>query len=150
MLGFTVVLSWCFIVACACVVGTNKELADEQVTTEKLRVSLDSATQEKELARGKAAMLLQHVESDREYRTFDDVLKGLPVGSYRGHPRQHRIMEAQQFDYAAFNAVSESCPDSMTVTVLAFNAVPLHFYGKEYTGWERNGWVVVPREALSK
>jgi hypothetical protein len=36
------------------------------------------------------------------------------------------------------------------LTVLAFNAVQLCFYGKEYTGWERDGWIIVPKEALSR
>ncbi|HEY6872776.1 MAG TPA: hypothetical protein VI298_08635 [Geobacteraceae bacterium] len=150
MIAFAIFGGWTFLVTLACLVGTNKELAEEQTTTCKLRVSLNSVQKEKELAREKAKMLLQYVDSDREYRAFDDILRGLPKGSYRGHTHQHRIMEAQQFDYAAFNAVSEPCADSMTLTVLAFDAMQLHFYGREYTGWERGGWVMVPKEALSR
>lgn len=150
MLAFTIMLTWCFIVACACVVRTNKELAAEQETSCKLRVSLNSAEKEKRLAHEKAKMLLQYVDTDREYRAFDDVLRGLPRGIYRGHPYQHRIMEAKRFDLAAFNVTSDMNINNMTLTALSFDAVQLHFYGREYTGWERNGWVMVPSEALSR
>jgi hypothetical protein len=150
MLAFTIILSWCFIVACACVLGTNNHLKEMLAIASGLRGDVREAQREKELAREKAKMLLQYVDTDREYRTFDDVLNGLPVGHYRGHPRQHRVMEAKQFDLAAYNAVSEPCADSMTLTVLAFDAVRLYFDRREYTGWERGKWVMVPKEALSR
>lgn len=147
-MAFVIILSWCFVVACGCALGFDKELLAEQVTTKQLRIRLGFAQQEKELARAKAKMLLEYVDSDREYRAFDDVLKDLPRGCYRGQPKQHQIMEAKKFDLAAYNAVSEPCLDSMTITVLAFDAVSLYLHGMEYTGWERGGWVMVPREAL--
>lgn len=150
MLAFTIILAWCFVVACACVLGTNRHLTEMTTIASGLRGDAREARREKELAREKAKMLLQYVDTDREYRTLDDILRGLPKGYYRGNPRQHRVMESKNFDLAAYNAVSEPCSDSMTLTVLAFDAVQLHFYGKEYTGWERGGWVMVPSEALSR
>jgi hypothetical protein len=150
MIALAIFGGWAFVMSLACVVGTNKELSVEQAASEKLRVILNEAQREKRIAHDKAKTLLQYVDTDREYRAFDDVLRGLPKGRYRGHPHQHRIMEAKQFDYAAFNALSGPCADEMTVTVLAFDVVPLHFYGREYAGWERGGWVMVPKEALSR
>lgn len=148
MTAFAIILAWCFVVACACILGTNKELKELGLVINTYQKKLHDAQEVNRLAHDKAAMLLRYVETDREYKTFDRVLSELPIGNYRGHPRQHQILEAKRFDYAAHLALSEPCPDSMTVTALSFNAVPLHFYGKEYTGWERNGWVIMPKDAL--
>jgi hypothetical protein len=151
MLAAMIFLGWCLVVTSACAVGFHKELSAAKVDAEKLRVVLAQARADSEHARQKAAMLLQYVDTDREYQRFDEVLKALPVRSgFVGYPRIFEIMEAERFDFVAHHACSEKISDSLTVTKLAFEPIHLHMFGTDHTGWRRNGWVMVPESAFQR
>jgi hypothetical protein len=54
MQAFTIILSWCFIVACACNLGANQALASEQKTVVRLTGNLNSVISENMQAHQKA------------------------------------------------------------------------------------------------
>lgn len=148
MVETIVLLSVSLWLAVAVVVGESQRGDKLASVVRGLRVELHEASRETETARHKAEMLLSYVKQDREFRAFDDVLGSLPTDVYRGYPHQHRVMEAQRFDFAAHNLATEPCSDKATITALNFEAVMLRFQGREYTGWKRGGWVMVPERAF--
>lgn len=148
MVELIVVLSICLWLAVAVVVGETQRGDKMATVASGLRGELREAIREKEMARHKAEMLLPYMKQDREFRAFDDVIRSLPDDIYRGYPHQHRVYELQRFDLAAHHLTTEPCDDKATITALDFEAVPLRFRGKEYTGWKRCGWVLVPERAL--
>lgn len=148
MLAFLIVGVWCFIVALACVVGTNKELVHSLCVVSSQRSDIREYAQTSQAARDKTEGLLQYLRNDREYRAFDDVLSKLPIGAYRGNPQVYKLMESSRLPMAALHFNEDPCSIDMSITALEFEALAIHSRGKEYTGWGRNGWVILPREAL--
>lgn len=149
MIEVIVILTFLLLLAVAVALGES-DLADKTAAVaNSLRGELREAQREKETARGKAEMLLQYVKQDHEFRTFDSILKRLPADGYRGYPYQHRVMEMQRFDVAAHYFCTEPCPDEVSITALAFDAVPLRFQGKDYVGWKRGDWLLIPSKAMN-
>jgi hypothetical protein len=148
MVETIIVLSICLWLVAAIVVGEGQRGDKLAIDASELRSELRESNGEKESARHKAEMILPYMKQDREFRLFDDILGSLPEDVYRGYPHQHRAMEAQRFDFAARHLATEPCSDKATITALNFDAVRLNFRGREYTGWKRGEWVMVPARAL--
>lgn len=147
MLAAIIILSWVLITSLACLLATNKDLTVSKIEAAKLRDRYNQVIREKELAVQKTEMLLEHVNSDREYIEFDSILSKLPLDS-RGYPYQFEVLQGTSLRMAALNFCSEDIPDEISLTKLAFNAERLWLNQKEWTGWSRSGWVLIPEKAL--
>jgi hypothetical protein len=149
MLAFTIILVWCFLVAWACALGANRELAEWQDKAKRVAKTAKDSQAASQLAHDKAEMLLHYVETDREYRTLDDILSKLPKTNDAGRSFVE-FMQMDSLHFAANVAITDAVSDRITCTKIAFK--PIRFFtrnGQEYVGWCRNGWTILPERALS-
>lgn len=138
MLIYSVTLTWCFIVACACLLGNNRR-------TQQLEEQNAILITEKTTASHKAEMIFQHFAcKDRQYKQFDSVLESLPLHSDDCYPYVYQCLERDDFRIAANLSVTENISDALTVTKIHFTKERLHRDGYTVTAWSRNGWVLVP------
>lgn len=145
MIAAVIVLSWCFVVAAACVLGFSRELETSIEREKQLSSSLRFAHKRCEM------LLLELHESDRDqYKEFDRILRELPL-DVPGLPFIYDLLQGEKSHTASHCFMSKNIiPDDMVVTALRFNALRVYGIFGVTCGWERNGWVMIRGDVLDQ
>ena len=147
-----VVVTWLFVILAAAVLGAHIQLREEAEKYEKLERAAKTAYREQN--RSKFALDQMFSELKRLQRdglgSFDKILAGLPREGARHHDL-HRAVEFHDMNWAVGLMDAGAAAKDMTLTHLDFRrevvCVP-RSPQYEYLAWSRNGWTLVPSEAL--
>jgi len=149
MMAALILLSWCFLVACACVLGLGQDTVKAEKERKRQLDISRALAREVEIMKRNAAVLLRYADSDREYKSFDQVLRGLPK-ECTGHQHLVRQLELLRYDYVAHFALTETVPTAEMVTKLAFDSETVWMNNREYQALETQWLAVNPRRNIGE
>ena len=144
---------WAGVVLAGCLraeILRNRAAAVREEFQDNRIARLLSDTQQAEI---NCAALLGYVDREpAEVIGFDKLVRILPKVSVDGQPfRYVEMLDREQFVSLAHRFVSRPITNEDWIPELQFN--PIRRVGRSgypYTGWERNGWTLLPSEALRK
>jgi hypothetical protein len=148
MIESAIVFGWVFVLVAAWGLAGQRRATTAEAEGQRLRREVGRANVAAEQARRTVAEVLRGWEQAHRdaFRTLDDTLKTLPREWGKGPP-YFRMMATELFDTVAHLLCSEPM-DRTTFTSIDFDAVRFRVNGRDYPGWRRGGWILVP-DAIS-
>jgi hypothetical protein len=142
MIVALIILSWCFLVACACCLGFSRTI---QKRTEQRDKALQAAARCERSMQDmlyKTTALVYYVKTSEELKEFDQVLEYLT--RCKGWEKSVNIAVLPPLKVAQVYHGTELRPEMFTKS-LQFEYRELStYYGYKAGIWTRNGWVFVP------